>query len=399
MAATSVKTAEKVCPVCASPQLSVFSEIFDVPVHCNLLWRSREAARHCPRGDIRLAFCPNCGFITNLAFESSRLEYTQEYENSLHFSSRFQDYARSLATRLVEKYKLYNKDIIEIGCGKGDFLTLLCDLGGNHGFGFDPSYVNEQFDGEATKNITFIPDFYSERYAHYKGDLICCRHTLEHIQDPKDFLTTVRRAISDRYNTVVFFEVPNVLFTLRDLAIWDIIYEHCSNFSAQSLSYLFALCGFKVSQMTSAFSGQFLCLEARPAEYWEEVPSWPGDDSVQVIRYVKEFAANFEKRVRVWKHKFEQIKREGQRVVVWGAGSKGVTFVNLLQPQNQIEYVVDINPRKQNMLVAGTGQQIVSPEFLRHYQPDMVIVMNPIYLDEIRHILAGLGMAAESLTA
>jgi len=91
--------------------------MLDVPVHCNLLWTSQDAARHCPRGDIKLAFCPVCGFITNLVFDSVRLEYAQRYENSLFYSPRFQDYARSQAARLIQRYDLHGKDIIEIGCG------------------------------------------------------------------------------------------------------------------------------------------------------------------------------------------------------------------------------------------------------------------------------------------
>ena len=56
---------------------------------------------------------------------------------------------------------------------------------------------------------------------------------------------------------------------------------------------------------------------------------------------------------------------------------------------------MDINPRKQGMYVAGTGQQIVPPEFLKYYQPDVVIVMNPIYESEIRQIIEGLGPRVE----
>jgi hypothetical protein len=73
--------------------------------------------------------------------------------------------------------------------------------------------------------------------------------------------------------------------------------------------------------------------------------------------------------------------------VVWGGGSKGVTFLNMLKAQHQIEYVVDLNPRKQGKYVAGTGQKIVPPEFLWEYRPDIVIVMNPIYENEIRQML------------
>ena len=91
------------------------------------------------------------------------------------------------------------------------------------------------------------------------------------------------------------------------------------------------------------------------------------------------------------------MAQAGQRVVVWGGGAKGVTFLNTLKTQDQIEYVVDINPRKQGRYVPGTGQQIVPPEFLRDYQPDVVIVMNPIYKSEIEQIIKGLGLTAKFL--
>jgi hypothetical protein len=78
--------------------------------------------------------------------------------------------------------------------------------------------------------------------------------------------------------------------------------------------------------------------------------------------------------------------------VVWGAGSKGVMFLNHVQNRNGVEYVVDINPQKQGMFVAGTGQQIVSPQFLQLYRPDVIVVMNVIYQKEIQEVTAGLGL-------
>jgi len=370
-----------------------------VPVYCNLLWPSRPAALQTPRGDIVLGLCARCGFVYNFAFDPDRLRYAPGYENSLHFSPHFQSYAQALAGRLIAQYNLRNKDIIEIGCGHGDFLALLCELGGNRGVGFDPTCANGTSNGRPAKNMIFIRDFYSERYANHPSDFICCRHVLEHIPHPKQFLRGIRRAIGDRRHAVVFFEVPNVLFTLRDKGIWDIIYEHCSYFGAPSLAYLFSACGFEVSKTSDAFEGQFLCLEAKPAESREEFSMTLGDGAERVGGYVADFAANYENQVRAWKRKLEQIKRDGKRVVVWGAGSKGVTFLNTLKLPDQIKYVVDINPRKQGMFVAGTGQQIVPPEFLQTYRPDVVIVMNPIYRDEIRHILATLNVAAETLVA
>jgi ABC-type enterochelin transport system substrate-binding protein len=61
--------------------------------------------------------------------------------------------------------------------------------------------------------------------------------------------------------------------------------------------------------------------------------------------------------------------------------------LNLKNAADQISYVVDINPRKQGMYVSGTGQEIVSPEFLKDYDPDLVLIMNPIYNEEIRGVM------------
>ncbi|MFC2036981.1 class I SAM-dependent methyltransferase [Chloroflexota bacterium] len=394
-----MKSSEITCPVCGFGHIHLFVTIPQVPVHCNLLWTDREEALKAPKGDVQLGFCQVCGHIFNVAFDPKVMEYTQAYENSLHFSPRFQSYAASLARRLIERYGLYGKDVVEIGSGQGDFMRLLCDLGGNRGFGFDPSYAPESSPATASEQITFIQDFYSERYASYQADLICCRHVLEHIKNPTDFVTTVRKAIGCRTDTAVYFEVPNMLFTLRELAIWDIIYEHCSYFGDHSLGYLFRRCGFDVVGITEAFAGQFLSIEALPGqqpEDWEAVQNEPLGDMHENVRA---FAARYRQRVEGWQRNLAEITNAGQRAVVWGAGSKGVTFLNTLELQSQIEYVVDINPRKQGMYIAGTGQQVVPPECLRDYQPNLLIVMNSVYESEIQRLVGDLGLTAELVCA
>lgn len=378
-----------VCPVCHSSDIAAFIEISRMPVHCNLLWPTREEAIGAPRGDMHLAFCPHCGHVFNTAFDPALMEYTQQYENSLHFSPRFQRYANELATRLIAQYDLRNKDIVEIGSGKGEFLALLCDLGDNRGFGFDPSYVPDPT-AEAGGRVTFVQDFYSERYTYYRADLVCCRHVLEHIPSPRDFAGNVRRAVGDRRDTVVYFEVPNALFMLRDLSVWDFIYEHCSYFCAGSLTHLFAASGFRVQRIAEEFGGQFLAIEALPATGPVSAERWDGLE--QMIRDVAVFADSYHQKVTTWQQHLEEFAHTRQRVVLWGAGSKGVTFLNTIEARDRVEYVVDINPRKQGMYVAGSGQPIVPPAFLQDYRPDVVIVMNPLYVNEIRQTIAGFGL-------
>ena len=384
------------CPVCSSTDISEFIDISEVPVHCNILWIRREDALNAPKGDLRLGFCNNCGHIYNYSFNPDLLTYAQEYENSLFFSPRFQRYAKSLASRLVEHYELYNKNIIEIGCGQGDFLRLLCELGRNCGVGFDPSYLPEQSEG--SDDITIIRDFYSEHYAHYEADVIVSRHVLEHVHQPCDFMSKLRHSIGNRYQTLVFFEVPNVLFTLRDFGIWDLIYEHCSYFSISSLRYLFETQGFELIKHDEVFQGQFLIVEAFPYEFVQsDFRDKVGNELRFMSSLTEVFSKNYEERVTTWRNKLDHFSSAGYRVVLWGCGSKGVSFLNTLKIGEPIEYVVDINPRKQGKYVPGTGQQVVCPERLKELQPDIVIVMNPIYIDEINLNLNQLDVTAEIL--
>ena len=391
---------DNICPVCASEALSVFFEVSDVPVHVGLQWPSQDAARDCPKGDIKLAFCTVCGYITNLSFKPALLEYAQSYENPLHYSPFFQSYARSLVERLIERHDLRDKNVIEIGSGKGEFLQLLCELGNNCGVGFDPSYERKRTRKQDTKRIKFIRDFYSERYAgSYQADLICCRFVFEHIPDPTGFLTMLRQAIGNKSDTVVYFEVPNALSILRDLSIWDIIYEHCSYFSSESLARIFTSCGFEICDLGECYGGQFVSIEALPRRGETDSGYELRGNLTQIGGYVTAFADKCRDKIRIWQSMLDEIQQAGRRAVAWGAGSKGVSFLNMLKGQDVVEHVVDINPHKQSKHIAGTGQQIVSPRFLQSYQPDVVIVMNPIYETEIQQIMHNLGLTAEILCA
>jgi hypothetical protein len=368
-----------------------------VPIYCNLLWPSHQAALSAPKGDIQLAYCPQCGHVFNAQFDLSLMDYTQDYENSLHFSPRFQAYATALAQRLIEDHQLYNKQIVDIGSGKGDFMRMLCELGDNRATGFDPSYAPDEIDPDSP--VSFIADYYTEKYTSHPADFISCRHVFEHIPEAAAFAQMVRRAVGNRWETAVFFEVPNVLYTLQDLGIWDIIYEHCSYFSPHSLAYAFAHNGFRVHNLDTTFNGQFLTIEAfASADTPTPLPN-SINDLTAMTETINTFADNFHHKVNTWQERLAGITASGHKAVIWGAGSKGVTFLNILQTQEQIRHAVDINPRKEGKFVAGTGQEIVTPDFLKTYQPQYVIIMNGNYREEIGRQLEELGLTAEILLA
>ncbi len=386
------------CPVCQSAATEGFFQLRDVPLHCNLLWEGRERAMEAPRGNMELVFCRDCGHVYNGAFQPELMEYTEQYENSLHFSPCFQGYATELARRLVDRYQLHDKHVVEIGCGKGEFLLLLSRMGNNRATGFDPSYRHGRAPEAAGDRVNFVQDFYGRRYADQEAHLIVCRHVLEHIRDPRGFLADIRNTLNGQSETAVFFEVPDTLFILRDLSIWDLLYEHCSYYTMESLTALFELSGFRVTAVESAFSGQFLTVEARPCATTRDSVTGPRGISEEVKDSVERFAGRFHGKVEAWSRTLGDFHRAGRKVVVWGAGSKGAGFLNMVPGAHQVECVVDINPHKQGRFVAGTGHPIVSPDALRQYEPHAVLVMNPAYLEEIRRMVSDMGLAVELLT-
>ncbi len=383
------------CTVCGGADLRPVIEIPRVPVHCNLLWERREEALAAPRGDIDLVFCPRCGHLFNRAFAPHLTAYSQAYENSLHYSPRFQAYADDLAHRLTERYGLRGKRVIEIGSGQGDFLRALIRLGVEQGIGFDPAYTPAPGDEDLGESLVVVPDFYSADHADRDADLIYSRHVLEHVEAPTEFLRAIRQAIGER-RTPLFCEVPNALFILRDLSVWDVIYEHPSYFSPGSLAQAFRAAGFRVESLEEAFEAQFLWADGQPAPAAEPTPEGPRPRDLE--RFVGAFGAHYTERLATWRGRMAELAGASRRVVVWGVGSKGVTFLNALGPDAPIDCVVDINPRKEGMYVAGTGQRIIAPEALREVRPDVIIIMNPAYREEIGRQAEALGLECRILT-
>ena len=383
------KKEENRCPVCGSTITAKFLDVRGVPLFCNVLLDSREEALKAARGDIDLVFCRSCGHVFNSAFDPVSMRYSPRYENSLHYSPAFRKYVGGLARRLMTIYDLRNKDIIEIGCGKGDFLRLLADAGNNRCLGFDPSFDPHRNGlGNRSERLSLVQDEYTEKYSSCPADFIVCRQVLEHIAEPRCFLKTIRRAIGDKPQAVVFVEVPNVMFTLKDFGIWDLIYEHCGYFTESSLLRLFVETGFIPLTVSEAFGGQYLCIEAKPSFQKKNFQTTLGHISAETVdSHVNGFADRYRQQISKWRKVIAELRRSGTKTVVWGAGSKGVTFLNVLNIESGIESVVDVNPHKHGLYVPGTGQQVVSPDDLSGIGPEVIITMNPLYADEIEKMI------------
>jgi SAM-dependent methyltransferase len=391
------RSIDQPCPACGAASLAVFFEAGRVPTNsCVLLDDPTEAAEF-PTGELRIGFCDECGFVTNANFVAGLAEYSQRYEETQGFSPRFMEYATGLAERWVADYHLGDKTVLEIGCGKGEFLVELARAGAARCIGIDPGVRPERIETPVGADIEWIADLYDEKYSHLEPDAIVCRHTLEHIPDVARFMRSIRASIGDRLDTILLFELPDLQRILDDVAFWDIYYEHCSYFSLGSLARLFRLTGFEILELTREYDDQYLVIVAKPlATGQNSDESLPGEDDMAALRRgVDVFGAGYEELLTHWRRRIDELTASGGRVVIWGSGSKGVSFISNLSLGAELAAVVDINPHKWGKYMVGSNHQIVSPAELSDIAPDLVVAMNSVYLNEIGDELRAAGVEAE----
>ena len=382
------------CPGCGARHSRIFYDISAVPVHSVLLFSTREEALSYPRGNMVLALCLACGFIWNMAYTGEHIEYSDRYEETQGYSAAFQDFHHQLAERLIERFDLRKKTVLEIGCGKrGEFLHLLCDLGDNRGLGFDPVYSPERDPLSDRSNTRFFREFYSEAHQSTRPDFVCCKMTLEHVAEPYAFVRMVRAAVGEGSHPVIFFQVPEMRSILERNAFWDVYYEHCSYFGESPLVHLFERAGFRVLDTWNEYDDQLLMIAATPRDETATIGGPRPKEVSDLVRLVSVFEREVEGNLERWKAAMSNWMAENKRMVIWGAGSKGVAFLTKIGISDAVEYAVDINPKKWDTFMAGTGQRIIAPGLLRSYGPDVVIVMNPYYIPEIGRELRAIGIA------
>lgn len=371
-------TLKIICPICKSSSTSVFLTRNQVPVHQNLVMQSRQSAQAINQGKLSLAVCKECGFIFNHLFDLSKLSYGEHYDNTQTCSPFFEEYLSGLLHHLIFEENVHNCSIIEIGCGKGSFLRQLVEFEGadNTGYGFDPSYVGPTVDLEG--RLKFEKRFYDLECSAIPADVVICRHVIEHVPDPLGLLHTIGHALGKSSHARIFFETPCVEWILRNHVIWDVFYEHCSYFTGESLTTTFENANFKVQQVQHVFGGQYLWLEATVSSKKPVVTKNP--DSIAAL--AQQFATLEEEQIRSLSVWIQKISRRGN-VALWGAGAKGVTFANLVDPERKwISCVVDLNPGKQGHYLPGTGHPIVDYRELGRYGVIVAILMNPNYREE-----------------
>ncbi len=379
------------CTACGASGLEAFYETPPVPTQSCVLLDDAESAAAYPRGDLLLAVCPGCGFIQNVRFDPAKVDYSQPTEESQAFSPRFQAFAAGLADELVARHRLVGRSVLEVGCGKGDFLGLLAERGIGRGVGIDPGFLPERAEagGEC---LHFRREHYGPRHRDLTADLILTRHLMEHVPNVGEFFGWLADSTAATPGAVLVTEVPDVRRVLDERAFWDIYYEHCSYFTLGSLGRTLRAAGMTVERLETAFGDQYLLAESRPGGAADPHPA--EEPVAETLAAVRSFAPAAAREVDRWRRRLGTILGGGGHVVLWGGGSKAVAFLTTLGLDGEGVSVVDINPHKQGRFLPGTAVKVEAPDVLASRTPDLVVVMNAIYTEEITADLERMGVTA-----
>ncbi|MBY0423459.1 MAG: hypothetical protein K2Q06_14220, partial [Parvularculaceae bacterium] len=171
-------------------------------------------------------------------------------------------------------------------------------------------------------------------------------------------------------------------------------------FAPGSLARLFRRAGFDVVDIAVEYGDQYLTIEARPlAPGAAPSPPLAIEESVAAFAtIVDSFSSGIDATLRGWRDRLDAARRDGKKVVLWGSGSKAVAFLTTLGLDDHVAWVTDINPHRHGCFMPKTGQEIVPPKALTTLGPDIVVVMNAVYVDEIRNDLAAMGLSPEILS-
>ena len=324
-------------------------------------------------GEMRLSLNEALGFVENAAFDTRLATYDDNYQNSQAHSGLFQAHMRNVLGILKAEFPP-SSVLVEVGCGKGDFVELAQVDGHFVASGYDATY--EGSNPRIQKRYLSADD-------NIQADIVVLRHVLEHIKAPHAFLMMLKQVFG---NAAIYIEVPSYDWILDNQAFFDITYEHVNYFSKDALLALFDQA---VRKTGLCFNGQYQYaiadINAVSAQfaYLYENGEWKDLDFEHLFPQLKEKISAIEERLAA-----------DSKLYIWGAATKGCMFLVHCMNQGkliaQTGFAVDVNPQKCGKFLPGSHVQIQSKEaFFAAAKPgDLLLISNPNYqaeiVDEIR---------------
>ena len=339
---------------------------------------------------MELRECNECGLIFNAIFDAGAIPYDEHYENRQNFSPGFLAMLEQTSDKLAQRYSLHGNTVLEVGCGKGDFLSLLCDRAQACGLGYDTSCEAPGL--QADGRVSFFQRYVTVADVTQKINIVVCRHVVEHVSQIGDFFRFLHGIAVAGGNSPVYVETPALEWIVEHQAFWDVFYEHCNYFPTRTLRLLAEQAGFTVLDHRLVFGGQYQALELRPDAADSTCPPLY-EQSGPMLRTFAESLSSSRREI------MSRLDHAGiaNGWAIWGAGAKGVSLAIALV-DHPPAFVIDSNPSKQGMFLPGTGISIIAPDDPKIATVPVILVANANYMTEIRAVLTHHGHTPQLLT-
>lgn len=308
--------------------------------------------------------CTGCG-VVQIANEP--VPYHKEVVRAAAFSEEMKAFRRKQFGKFVQHHVLQGKKLLEVGCGKGEYLYLLHEAGVEaYGLEFAEPSVRHCIEHglRVTRGFVDNPD-YALQYAPF--DAFAALNFLEHWPDPNASLSGIARNLND--GGIGLVEVPNFDMILKKNLFTEFISDHIFYFTRETLDTLLRLNGFEVIECTEVWHGYILSAVVRKRQSCD----------------VSAFAGSRQKLKMEIDDFIHHHAEKG--IAIWGAGHQALATIALLGLSGEIKYVVDSAPFKQNKFTPASHIPIVAPEHLNTDPVGAIIVMAASYSDEVARII------------
>ena len=349
--------------------------------------------------------CGECYLVQLKAYVSGEHIFTN-YAYFSSYSDSWIEHGRRYTESVIERFGLgESSKVVELASNDGYLLRHFVERG-VPSLGIEPAR-NVAEVAEANGIPTMV-EFFGRSVAArlaaegLRADLIIGNNVLAQVPDLNDFVSGIPLILAE--DGVLTLEFPHLSRLIAENQFDTIYHEHFSYFSWLASERVLAAHGlqaFDVEELTThggslrvyaghAAAGRSLSDAARDLREREQ------GDGVESFEYYATFARRVEQTKRELLTFLIDARNRGESVVGYGAPGKGNTLLNYCGIRaDLLAYTVDRSPHKHGKFLPGTGHAIREPGFVRERPPDVVLVMNPIYCEEIGRSLAALGVAPE----
>jgi len=342
--------------------------------------------------DLEVCQCSGCGLVQ---LSNDPVPYYKEVIRAAAFSEEMKDFRRKQFNSFVQKFSLKRKKVVEIGCGRGEYLSLMKQFGADaYGLEYSEDSVKQCIKDGLKVSKGFIESG-NDELGDDSFDAFFILNFLEHLPDPNSTLTGIYNNLTD--DAIGLVEVPNFDMILRNKLFSEFICDHLFYFTKETLSTTLRINGFEIVECNEVWHEYIISAIVHPVRNYQRKTGrveWSKDTRIDKIsngvkKRKRLNLSHFYKYQAELKEKIEEYIRlfKDKKVAIWGAGHQALAVISLMNLAGKIRYVVDSAPFKQGKYTPATHVPIVSPDVLDSGPVDAVIVMAASYSDEVARII------------